>query len=113
MGLEDIVTRGDTGISKLENDSEVEVELGKFDDAPYKVKPERLAESIVLERMVKFDKTFKLVMDHVRRQFKISHHDLNKHIEDSIMGKQSEPSAVLKYYNELLVNTNFALPERK
>ena len=52
--------------------------------------------------MVKFDKTFKLVMDHVRKQLKISYIDLNKHIEQSILGPRSEPSALLKYYNELL-----------
>ena len=112
VALEDIATRGDTGANKLEVDSEIEVELGKFDDKPYKVKPERLAESIVLERMVKFDKTFKLVMDHVRRMLKISHGDLSKHIDESLMGKKSEPSALLKYYNELLQNTNFTLPDK-
>ena len=62
--------------------------------------------------MVKFDKTFKLVMDHVRKQLNISHIDLNRHIESSILGINSEPSPMLKYYNELLTNTNFILPEK-
>ena len=48
----------------LEVDAEIEQVIGKFDDKAYKIQPERLAESIVLERMVKFDKAFKLVMDH-------------------------------------------------
>ena len=52
--------------------------------------------------MVKFDKTFKMVMEHVRKMLNISHHDLNKHIKETIFGKNSEPSALLKYYNELL-----------
>ena len=52
--------------------------------------------------MIKFDKTFKMVMDHVRKMLNISHIDLNKHIEKSIMGNQAEPSPLLKYYNELL-----------
>ena len=45
--------------------------MDKFDEKPYKVQPEKLAESIVLERMVKFDKTFKMGMDHVRKMLKI------------------------------------------
>lgn len=76
--------------------------MDKFDEKPYKVQPEKLAESIVLERMVKFDKTFKMVMDHVRKMMKISHHDLNRHIYESIMSDKAEPSVLLKYYNELL-----------
>ena len=63
--------------------------------------------------MVKFDKTFKMVMEHVRKMLDISHVDLNRHIEKSILGDQAEPSAMLKYYNELLQNTNFTLPNRQ
>ena len=66
-----------------------------------------------MENMVKFDKTFKLIMDHVKKMLNVSHHDLNRHIEQSIFGKNAEPSALLKYYNELLQNTNFCLPDRK
>ena len=62
--------------------------------------------------MINFDKTFKMVMEHVRKMLDISHIDLNKHIKNSILGDQSEPSAVLKYYNELIQNTNFTLPDR-
>ena len=62
--------------------------------------------------MVKFDKTFKMVMDHCRKMLDISHIDLNKHIRKNILGDLSEPSAVLKYYNELIQNTNFTLPDR-
>lgn len=94
------------------SDSEIEFELKKFDDKAYKEHPERLAESQTLDRMVKFDKTFKMVMDHVRKQLNISHLDLNRHIETSIMGTKSEPSPMLKYYNELLQNTNFILPNK-
>ena len=86
--------------------------MEKFDEKPYKVQPEKLAESIVLERMVKFDKTFKMVMDHVRKMLKISHRDLSKHIYESIMSPRAEPSVLLKYYNELLQNTNFSLPNK-
>ena len=95
------------------NDTEVDEELGKFDDTAHKDHPEKLAERLTLDRMVKFDKTFKMVMDHVRKQLDISPIDLNKHIELSILGPRSEPSPMLKYYNEILQNTNFCLPDRK
>ena len=72
-----------------------------------------MAETQTFERMVKFDQTFKLVMDHVRKMLDISPHDLNRHINLSIFGnKLKEPSVMLKYYNELLQNTNFCLPGR-
>lgn len=103
VGLEDVVEKTDANdYFNLEADSEIQIELGKFDEKPYKVSTEKAAESIVLERMVKFDKTFKLVMDHVRRMLKISHRDLNRHIHETMMGDKSEPSATLKFYNELL-----------
>ena len=86
----------------LEADSEIQIELGKFDDKPYKEHPEKAAESLVLERMVKFDKTFKLIMDHVKRMIKMSPHDLNRHIQETILGDKTEPSALLKFYNEIL-----------
>ena len=95
-----------------ETEYEVDPDAGKFDDEAYKEHPEHMAESQTLDRMVKFDKTFKMVMDHVRKQLDISPIDLNKHIEDSILGKQSKPSPLLKYYNELLGSSNFALPPR-
>jgi len=60
--------------------------------------------------MVKFDKTIKLVMDHVRRMMKISNQDLTRHIRETILGPQAEPSGLLKYYNEILQNTNFSMP---
>ena len=110
VDLEDVVERADTRDGKLSMDSEIEFELAKFDDKAYKEHPEKLAEGLVLERMVKFDKTIKLVMDHVRRMMKISTTDLNRHIRDTITGPNGEPSALLKYYNELLQNTNFAMP---
>ena len=111
--LEDVVLRADSKDGKLEVDSEIEKELAKFDDTAYKTQPEKLAESIVLERMVKFDKTIKLVMDHVRRMMKISNRDLNRHINETILGPKTEPSALLKYYNELELNTNFAMPNQR
>ena len=46
--------------------SEIDKE-GKFDDSAYKEDAEKKAEKLTLDRMVKFDKTFKLIMDHVRR----------------------------------------------
>ena len=46
-------------------------------------------------------------MDHVRKLMKVSLEDLNRHIQDSIMGEKAEPSALLKFYNELLQDTNF------
>ena len=98
-----------TGVN---SDSEIEQELKKFDETAYKEHPERLAERQSLDRMVKFDSTIKMVMDHVRKMLKISHIDLNRHIENTILGKSAEPSPMLKYYNELLRNTNFDLPER-
>ena len=63
--------------------------------------------------MVKFDNTIKLVMDHVRRMLKISDIDLNRHIRDTILNPESEPSVMLKYYNEILGNSNFTLPEKR
>ena len=65
----------------LSSDPELDTELKeKFDDAPYKDAPEKLAENKTLENMVKFDKTFKLIMGHVRKMLSISQHDLNRHI---------------------------------
>ena len=90
-------------LDEINSDSELtEKVVGKFDDTAYKKNPEQLAESQTLDNMIKFDKTFKMVMDHVRKMLDISHIDLNKHIEKSIMGIQAEPSPLLKYYNELL-----------
>ena len=52
--------------------------------------------------MVRFDKTFKMIMDHVRKLLNVNHIDLNRQIENTIFGKHAEPSPLLKYYNELL-----------
>lgn len=76
----DIEAAGGKTEDIVDSDSEMAIELGKFDDSAYKANPERLAESQTLDRMVKFDKTFKMVMDHVRKLLKISHVDLNRHI---------------------------------
>lgn len=62
--------------------------------------------------MVRFDKTFKTIMEHVRKMLDCSHFDLNRHIKATIFSETSDPSPMLKYYNELLQNTNFALPDR-
>jgi len=62
--------------------------------------------------MVKFDKTFRKVMEHTQKLLKTSHRDLERRIQSSILSSQSKPSPMLKYYNELLQNTNFMLPER-
>ena len=67
-------------------DSELDTEPDRFDDTAYKEPPEKLAESQTLDRMVKFDKTFKVVMEHVRKLLDISLVDLNRHIEKSILG---------------------------
>lgn len=52
--------------------------------------------------MVRFDKTFKMIMEHVRKLLNVNHIDLNRQIENTIFSKHSEPSPLLKYYNELL-----------
>ena len=65
----------------LTSDSELETwEKKKFDGSPYKEAPEKLAENKTLESMVMFDKTFKLIMNHVRKMLSISQNDLNRHI---------------------------------
>jgi len=46
--LEDVVERADTKEGKLDVDSEIEIELGKFDNQAYKAHPEKLAESLEL-----------------------------------------------------------------
>lgn len=102
MQIDAEVPGNDLKLDQINSDSELAAEVGKFDDIAYKKNPEQLAESQTLENMIKFDKTFKMVMDHVRKMLDISHIDLNRHIEKSIMGINAEPSPLLKYYNELL-----------
>ena len=52
-------------------------------------------------------------MKHTQKMLDIDHIDLNRHIEKTILSDSATPSATLKFYNELLQNTNFALPNRK
>ena len=60
--------------------------------------------------MTKFDSTFKIVLEHYRKILEFSVNDLNTQIKKSIL--KGHPSACLKYYNELLAGTNFALQSR-
>ena len=62
--------------------------------------------------MVKFDKTFINVMNHTKKMLDIDKLDLNRHIESTMLSNRATPSATLKFYNELLQNTNFILPNR-
>ena len=78
-GIEQLIQDEGESEQLTAGDSEINNEL-KFDDTAYKNTPEQLAESITLDNMVKFDKTFKMVMEHVRKMMNISYRDLNKHI---------------------------------
>ena len=44
---------------------------------------------------------------------KISTKDLNKYIDRMILSNDANPSVMLKYYNELLRDTNFRIPAKK
>lgn len=86
----------------MTEDTELEIELKKFHDKDYKAHPEKLAERKTLDSMVRFDKTFKMIMEHVKRMLDCSHFDLNRHIKATIFSDSNEPSPMLKFYNELI-----------
>ena len=52
-------------------------------------------------------------MDHCKDMLKISSKNLNRHIDRMIMSQDAKPSVMLKYYNELLSDTNFRIPAKK
>jgi hypothetical protein len=63
-----------------------------------------------LERMVRFDNTFKMVMAHYKKLMAFSFRDLNNHIKKSIF--EQNPSGCLKFYNELINDTNLDIPPK-
>ena len=85
----------------------------KFDGQIYQEHPERMAERQQIESMVKADKVFKEIMEYCKKMLKISHTNLNRHLDRMILSKDAKPSVMLKYYNELLKDTNFRIPAKQ
>ena len=70
-----------------------------------------MAESLQLQRMTRFDATFSKVMAYYQRMIDTSNTaDIKKHISLSVT--HGQPSACLKFYNELIANTNFEMKPR-
>ena len=51
---------------------------GGFDDSGYQEAPEKQAEKLTLEKMIKFDKVFVSIMAHVKKLLDIDKLDLNR-----------------------------------
>lgn len=60
--------------------------------------------------MVKFDNTMKMLMTHYRKMLDFSLDDLNSHVTKTV--KEAKVSGCLKFYNELLADTNFNMPSK-
>ena len=51
---------------------------GGFDDSAYQEVPEKQAEKLTLDKMIKFDKIFVSIMSHVKKLLDIDKLDLNR-----------------------------------
>ena len=73
---------------------------------------ESMAEHKRIEAMSVFDTTMMKLNEHCRKMLDVNPSDIYKHIERTVFTTQAEPSAMLKYYNDVLANTKFIMPPR-
>jgi len=73
---------------------------------------ETMAQTKRIDTMIAFDITMKKLNEHCKKMLEVNPQDIYKHIERAVFATNVEPSALLKYYNDVLLTTKFVMPPR-